>query len=264
MGIKDTLYEQFRNRRLVWSLAKSDFRNKYVGSYFGFLWEVVTPLSMIFVFWFVFDFAMHSNAPDGSPFLLWLIVGLIPWFFFSDAWTTATSAFVQYSFLVKKMVFKTELLPAVKVLSSLFTSFIFHVFLIIVLIYYSAGDSFASLAVLYYLGCAFVLALGLSFLTSTITVFFKDMRQIVGIVLLFGLYLTPILWSESFIDMDVSLLLQVNPMNYVVEGYRSCLISGTLDIDPVSTAIFWTITLAILIVGVRVYGKLRPHFSDVL
>lgn len=264
MGLSSIILEQFRSRKLVWSLAKSDFRNKYVGSYFGFLWEVVTPLSLIFVFWFVFDFALHGVAPDGGPFLLWLIIGLIPWFFFSDSLTTATNAFVQYSFLVKKMVFKTELLPTVKVVSSLFTSFIFHAFLIGVLIYYSAGASLASLAVFYYLGCTIVLALGISFLTSTIMVFFKDTRQIVSIVLLFGLYLTPILWSESTIGTDVGWILDLNPMNYIIEGYRTCLLSGTVDIDPVSTGIFWAMTLIILYLGVKVYARLRPHFSDVL
>jgi teichoic acid transport system permease protein len=264
MGLVTTLQEQFRSRRMIWSLAKSDFRNRYVGSYFGFLWELVQPLSLIFVFWFVFDFALHGVAPDGSPFLLWLIIGLIPWFFFSDALTTGTNSFVQYGFLVKKMVFRTELLPAVKVLSSLFTSFIFHAFLVGVLIYYSAGASFASLALIYYLVCTIVLVLGLSFFTSSIMVFFKDTRQIVGIILLFGLYLTPILWSANIVGQDIRWILDLNPMNYVVEGYRTCLLSGTVDLDPVATGIFWAMTLILLYLGVTVYGKLRPHFSDVL
>ena len=264
MGLPSTLGEQVRNRRMVFSLAMSDFRNRYAGSYFGFLWEILQPLSLIFVFWFVFDFALHGQAPGGGPFLPWLIVGLIPWFLFSDAWTTATNAFVQYSFLVKKMVFRTELLPTVKVVSALITSVIFHAIMVMALVYYGDGGNLSSLMTFYYLACVLTLALGASFLTSSIMVFFKDTKQILGIVLLFGLYLTPILWSPDIVGPDVRWMLDLNPMNYVVEGYRNSLIFGTVDIDPVATGIFWAITLIILFVGVMVYERLRPHFSDVL
>lgn len=264
MGFADTLIEQVRNRRMIMSLAKSDFRNRYVGSYFGFLWEILQPLSLIFVFWFVFDFALKGVAPGGGPFLPWLIVGLIPWFLFSDAWTTATNAFQQYSFLVKKMVFRTELLPTVKIVSALITSVIFHAIMVIALLYYGDGGNLSSLMMFYYLLCVLTLALGASFLTSSIMVFFKDTKQILGIVLLFGLYLTPILWSPSMIGPDVRWLLDINPMNYVVEGYRNSLLFGVVDIDPIATGIFWAIALALLFVGVMVYDRLRPHFSDVL
>jgi len=264
MGIASTLVEQVRNRKMVLSLAKSDFRNRYVGSYFGFIWEILQPLSMIFVFWFIFDFALHGTAPGGGPFLPWLIVGLIPWFLFSDAWATATNAFLQYSFLVKKMVFKTELLPTVKVISALLTSVIFHVIMVIALLYYGEGANLSSLMTFYYLGCLLTLALGVSFLTSSIMVFFKDTKQIIGIVLLFGLYLTPILWPPTSVGSDIRWVLDLNPIYYVIDGYRNSLIFGVIDIDPITTGIFWAIALALLFLGVMVYDRLRPHFSDVL
>jgi teichoic acid transport system permease protein len=86
----------------------------------------------------------------------------------------------------------------------------------------------------------------------------------VGIILLFGLYLTPILWSANTVGPDIRWVLDLNPMNYVVEGYRTCLLSGTIELDPMATGIFWAMTLILLYLGVTVYGKLRPHFSDVL
>jgi ABC-type polysaccharide/polyol phosphate export permease len=264
MGLAATLREQVRSRRMVWSLAKSDFRNKYVGSYFGFLWEVVQPLALIFVFWFVFGFALKQHAPGGGEFLPWLVVGLIPWFLFSDAWTTASNSFIQYSFLVKKMVFRTELLPTVKIVSALFTSIIFHIILVIVLLSDPSGINWMSLGVVYFLFCVIILTLGLSYLTSSIMVFFKDTRQIIGIILLFGMYLTPILWDPSIVGSDIRWIMDLNPMNYVVEGYRSCLLGGSFNLDPLATGIFWAMTLIILYLGVTVYARLRPHFSDVL
>lgn len=136
MGVIDLLSENVRSKGLIRSLARSDFRTRYVGSYYGLVWEILQPLSLIFLFWFVFEFALGITTIEGFPFVLWFIIGLIPWFFFSDAWSTATNAFVQYSFLVKKMVFKVEILPTVKILSSLMTSAIFHIILVIFLIVY--------------------------------------------------------------------------------------------------------------------------------
>jgi len=255
--------EQFLQFKLIRSLARSDFRTRYVGSYYGLLWEILQPLSLIFLFWFVFEFALGITTVEGVPFVLWFIIGLIPWFFFSDAWSNATNALTQYSFLVKKMVFKVEILPTVKIISSLLTSVIFHVILVVFLIIYGEGAHLSSIAILYYLLCTFVLVWGLSLLTSSIVVFFKDMRQLLTIILQFGIYLTPILWSQNAIPEEFHWLMIINPMAYVVDGYRAS-IFGELSFDPLATAIFWAMTIVILIVGSIVFQKLRPHLADVL
>jgi teichoic acid transport system permease protein len=177
----------------------------------------------------------------------------------------ATNAFVQYSYLVKKMVFQTSVIPSVKIISSLFTSLIFHVILVMVLLL-SPGVMLhlSGFMVIYFFLCTFVLVTGLSFLTSSIIVFFKDMRQILAILLQLGIYLTPILWSKNRVPANMQWVLQLNPMFYVVDGYRSSLILGGFSIDLLSTVIFWVITLLLLVIGLVVYSRLRPHFADVL
>lgn len=244
-------------------MSKSDFRTRFVGSYYGLLWEVLQPLSLIFLFWFVFEFALGIKTVDGVPFALWFVIGLIPWFFFSDAWSNATNAFTQYSFLVKKMVFKVEILPTVKVLSSLLTSVIFHVILVFFLMIYGEGGNISSLGIIYYLFCSVMLVTGLGFITSSVVVFFKDMRQLLTIILQFGLYLTPILWSQNAIPQGYHWLMLINPMTYVVDGYRES-IFDSFSPDLWSTVIFWLITVILLIVGSIVFQKLRPHLADVL
>jgi len=263
MGLLGILKETYESRQLVWSLAKSDFKTRYIGSYYGLVWEVLQPLSLIFLFWFVFEFALGIKTVEGFPFVLWFIIGLIPWFFFSDAWSNATNALTQYSFLVKKMVFKVEVLPTVKVISSFLTSIIFHVILLVFLVIYGEGGQLTSLAVLYFLFCSFVLAMGLGFLTSAVVVFFKDMRQLLTIILQFGIYLTPILWSQNDIPDGWHWFITLNPMAYIVDGYRAA-IFGDLSFDPLSTAIFWSMTIFVLIAGSIVFHKLRPHLADVL
>lgn len=263
MGLIGLMSDNLRSKGLILSLARSDFRTRYVGSYYGLVWEVLQPLSLIFLFWFVFEFALGIKTIEGVPFVLWFIIGLIPWFFFSDAWSNATNALTQYSFLVKKMVFKVEILPTVKMLSSLMTSAIFHFILVVFLVIYGEGARLSSLAVLYYLFCTIVLVWGLGTLTSAIVIFFKDMRQLLTIILQFGIYLTPILWSQNAIPEEFHWFITINPMAYVVNGYRSAIL-GELTFDPLTTGLFWAIAIGTVIVGSIVFQKLRPHLADVL
>lgn len=88
-----------------------DFRSKYAGSAGGALWALVQPLSTILLYWFVFQICFHSGDVSDHPFILWLISGLMPWFFVSDAISASTSSMVEYSYLVEKVRFNIDILP---------------------------------------------------------------------------------------------------------------------------------------------------------
>ena len=113
--------ELFQNRQLIWKLAKNDFRSKHAGSYLGVVWAFVQPVVSVLVYWFVFTIGGRAPSGDtGYPFVLWLIVGIVPWFFFADALGQGTSALLSYQYLVKKVVFKISILPIIKIISSFF------------------------------------------------------------------------------------------------------------------------------------------------
>ena len=122
--------------------------------------------------------------------------------------------------------------------------------------------------IIYYTFAMSVFTLGLTYIACAINVFFKDMAQIVGICLQFGMWLTPIMWSpETFGSFPswAEKLLKINPMHYIVYGYRDSMLQVNLFIErPIQTVYFWVVTLIILILGLKVFNKLRPHFSDVL
>ena len=94
--------EIYKNRKLVFSLAKNDFKTKYAGSYFGTVWAFVQPIVTICVYWFVFGLALRNGSDKGVPFVLWLIAGLVPWFFIQEGLTGGTNALLEYNYLVKK------------------------------------------------------------------------------------------------------------------------------------------------------------------
>ena len=125
--------------------------------------------------------------------------------------------------------------------------------------------------ILYYSFALSVLTLALSYITCSIQVFFKDMSQIVGIVLQIGMWMTPIMWDPFMFkdrpELMASLekVLRINPVYYIVVGYRDSMLSGNWFWQrPGLTLYFWGVTLILLWIGLRVFGSLKPHFSDVL
>lgn len=255
----------YRNRSLILSLAINDFKTKFAGSYFGIIWAFVQPVCTILVFWFVFQVGFRNNDVGDVAFILWFIAGLIPWFFFSEGWNNATMALLEYSYLVKKVVFKIHILPLVKIMSAFFVHIFFVAFMFAFYLIYGEKPNIYWLQVLYYSGCMFLLIIALSYITSALVVFFKDLGQIMNIVLQFGMWLTPIMWSIDRIPSQFMWLFKLNPMYYIVQGYRDSLIYNVAFFNNIKqTLYFWVVLSVLMLVGCVLYKKLKPHFADVL
>ena len=264
--------ELWRNRKLIMQLAKNDFKTKYAGSYLGIIWAFVQPIVTVLVYWFVFQKGLRSNGVNTSagisvPFVLWLVAGLVPWFFFSDALNGGTNALVEYSYLVKKVVFKISILPIVKVLSALFVHLFFILFTLVLYAGYRFYPDLFTLQIFYYSLCTFVFVLGLTYATSAMLGFFRDLTQIINILLQVGVWMTPIMWNIDTMDLPPVLItiFKLNPMFYVVAGYRDALINKVWFWErPAMTIYFWFVTAVILGVGLVIFKRLKPHFADVL
>lgn len=243
----------------------NDFRTRFTGSYFGLLWALLQPLATILVFWFVFQVAFRTPPQDGTPYVLWLSVGFVPWFYFAEAWTGASGALIEYSYLVKKVVFRTSLLPAIKILSSYFIhlGFLFLVVALGLLLGRFSGMHLIQL--LYYDACTVALLLALSLVSASVMPFFKDLGPIIGIVLQFGMWLTPILWSLTMVPERFRWIFRCNPVNYLVEGYRDAVLGGAwVWQHGLTTLGFWSVTVLLFVLGRFAHRRLKPHFADVL
>lgn len=253
------------NKKLIWDLSKNDFKTRYSGSYFGIAWGFIQPIITVLVYWFVFTVAMGFDKIDGVPYALWLVSGLVPWFFFSDGLTGGTTSLMEYSYLVKKVVFNIDILPVVKVVSAIYTHCFFIAFTIFM--YSVAGHPFEIyyLQIIYYSFCTFMFSLSLSYITSSIVVFFRDLTQIVSILLQIGVWITPILWTMDRIHGKLVWFFYLNPIYYIVTGYRDSFITHTSILARWRIGVyFWVITLILLYIGRKIFKKLKPHFADVL
>ena len=265
----DIPVEIYQNRRLALNLAKNDFKTKYAGSYLGMIWAFIQPIVTIAVYWFVFSVGFRAGDVGDYPFVLFIVVGIIPWFFFSDALNGGTNAMTDYNYLVKKVVFNIDILPFVKVVSALFVHCFFIAFALILATCLGYPPTLYTLQMLYYVVCSVTFVLGLSYLTSAIVVFFRDLGQFINIFILqVGVWLTPIMWNaEAMLSPTVHKLFKLNPMYYIVSGFRDSVLvhhwfwkGETL----LWTLYFWTITLLAFGLGVKIFRRLKIHFADVL
>ena len=263
--------ELYRNRHLIIKLSKNDFKTRYAGSYLGIIWAFIQPIVTILVYWFVFEKGLKAGgilSKEGIelPFVIWLSAGMIPWFFFSEALNNATNALMEYSYLVKKVVFKISILPIIKIISAIFVHVFFVVFLLILCAGYGYYPDWYTLQVVYYSFCMFVFVLAISYATSAIVIFFRDLSQIIGIILQIGMWATPIMWQLSSIEPEsIQWLFKLNPMFYIVEGYREALFYKEWFWEHFTvTVYFWIVTAIIFVLGTVVFKKLKPHFADVL
>lgn len=256
----------YQNRRLIWKLAKNDFKKKYAGSYMGALWALVQPVVTIALYYVVFEYFMPGSRTADVNFVLFLTSGLVPWFFFSEAWNNGTNALREYDYLVKKVVFKISILPVIKVTAATFVHAFFICILLVVGSIYGYYPSIYSIQILYYSFCLYILVLALSYATSAIVVFFKDLSQIITIVLQIGMWATPIMWPISRLgDSTLGKIIRLNPMYYVVEGYRGSVYRKEWFFQNIyETLYFWGATLVLFAIGVTVFKRLKVHFADVL
>jgi lipopolysaccharide transport system permease protein/teichoic acid transport system permease protein len=121
------------------------------------------------------------------------------------------------------------------------------------------------LQAIYYMVAAVFFILGMSWLLSSLGVFVKDITYIVAIFLRFTFWLTPIFWNINMIPERLRIYIKINPMFYIVQGYRESFIYQVPFWEhPVYALYFWGLSCIMLIVGVIVFRRLRPHFGDVI
>lgn len=260
------------NKKMIWSLAKNDFKTQFAGSYLGIFWAFVQPVVTVLVYWFVFQVGLkNGNITNKNgvevAFVLWLIAGLVPWFFYSDALNGGTSSLLGYSYLVKKVVFNINVLPIVKMISAFFVHAFFVIFMLVLYSAYGFYPDIYTLQVLYYSICMFVMVLGVSYATSAIVVFFRDLTQLINVILQIQTWMTPIMWNIDTIKLSAGLkaIFKLNPMYYIVNGYRDALINKVFFWERIDLTIyFWMFTLISFTVGITLFRKLKIHFADVL
>lgn len=262
---KDFLKDLIKNMKLIIGLSTSDLKVKYAGSYLGIIWAFAQPILTTFIYWFVFQVGFRLSPVEEFPFILWLVTGLVPWFFFSDVLMSGTGSMLEYSYLVKKVMFRVDILPAVKIIAGVFIHTIFVLFVLLFYLLCDVPVTLYALQIVYYSFCLIMLVTGMIYITATLNVFVKDTIQVVSVVMQLLFWMTPIVWDLDIMPATIQNILQLNPLCYVVMGYRDALINQVWFWEKSElTILFWFVTGCILYAGTSLFRKLKVHFADVL
>lgn len=263
--------ELLHSRRLIMRLAVNDFKKRYAGSYMGVVWAFVQPIVTILMYLVVFGVIFGASRTEmmggerSYPYVLFLTAGLVPWFFFSEALIGGTVSLIEYNYLVKKVVFKISILPLIKVISALFVHLVFVALTLVLAAVYGYYPTVYTLQLPYYMICAFVLTLAICYTTCAVNVFIRDLAHAIQILLQLLQWATPILWDIQRVPMSARWIVKLNPLVYIVNGYRMCIYEGGwFFYHTYSTTGFWLVTLTLFLIGALIFKRTKTHFPDVL
>jgi ABC-type polysaccharide/polyol phosphate export permease len=265
----NTLKQFFRSavihRSLLVKLSVRELKSSNFGSAFGTVWVFVEPTLYIFLMWAVFEVGMNYKISGNRPYLPWLMSGMIGWNLFSSGNAGGTSVFRSYSYLVSRTDIDMSILPLIKILSYLYVHAIFIALTILLLLVSGGTPSPFILQIPYYTFCTAALILGMNLFFASLYLFLKDVGNIVGVFLQIGFWVSPIFWDFNLIPARFHWLLKLNPLVYIITGYRDSLIDGVPFWAHTKEAVFfWAVTTAIIFIGAFTHSRLRPHFGDVL
>ena len=271
----NTLKELYAYRQMIFSLVKKELRGRYKGSVLGFLWTFLNPLLQLVVYALVFAFLLGSDIPK---YYLHLFVALVPWIFFSSSLTGGSVSVIASKDMVKKIYFPREVLPISYVTSAFVNMLLcFLVIFAVMLIGGTVppeGEHFHWEALLYLpiiMIVEYLLALGGALLTSGLTVYFRDLEHILGIVTMAWMYLTPVLYSISLVENQLAAhnmtnlmwLYWLNPMTPITVAYRDILYYG--QFPHINTLLSAAILgVVVLVVGYWAFRKLQKGFAEEL
>lgn len=257
--------ELFRDRKVIFDLAKNDFKAKYTNSLLGVVWAFMLPLTIILVLWYVFQVGFRSFPVENVPFILWYIPAFLSWNFFSDAFSSGSACIFDYSYLVKNLDFRVGFLPIVKILSSSFVHYFFIGFIFLMYFIYGWHPNIYNIQVVYYYFSLVALLLGITFIMSALAVFSRDILNIISLIVQVGFWATPLVWDPSTLSGVAGIVVKLNPMYYICCGYRETFSTQIWFWEhPVLTLYFWCFVIIQLMVGFYVFHKLRPQFADML
>ena len=255
------LKEIYAYRQMIFSLVRKELRGRYKGSVLGFLWTFINPLLQLMVYTFVFSIVLPNNI---DKFYLYLFVGLVPWLFFSGSMTGGAACIVNQKDMVKKIYFPREVMP-ISYVASGFVNMLFC-FIVIFAVIIVSGVGVNPVALLYLpviMIVEFIMALGGAMLTSALTVYFRDLEYILGILTMAWMYFTPVVYSMELVPDWIKPYFNLNPMTPVINAYRDILYYK--QVPHLSTLVQGLVLgIIVLIVGSISFRKLQRGFAEEL
>jgi ABC-type polysaccharide/polyol phosphate export permease len=250
---------------LVPYVARMELARRYAGSVLGSTWAVIFPLLQVGIYWLVFGLGLRLGRAGGVAFAPWLVAAMAPWFVFADGLVAITMCLVANGALVKRGLAPPQVLP----LASLMASFAVHGVVLVAAtgllwwLGYSPAATFV--LVVYYGACLALFTLSAGVLLALANAAFRDVSQLAASLLMIWFWATPVIWSPDILPPALRWLVGLNPMSYVVGGYRYALLGARVGAPSLSDALwFWAITGPLAVLALVAFQRFKRELADML
>lgn len=252
--------------KTIFKLAKVDLIKTYRGSALGWAWAIIKPTVTIAVYWVTFSIGLRApRVIEGYQYFIWLIVGIVPWFYMSEMITQGTEAIRGYKHLVTKMNFPVSTIPTFVSLSKLFVSLCMIGITILIYTLFGYPLDIYILQLPFYILCMFLFFTGWSLFASPLAAMSKDFSNLVKSFTTGIFWLSAIIWDPSNVSNKYfKWFLKINPITYVVQGFRDTFIYKEWFFEKKETLVFAVVLVVMWTLGTIIYNKLRKDIPDVL
>lgn len=265
-----SLRNLYRYRTLIHSLVVRELKARYRGSILGFFWSFINPLLLLTVYTIVFNYILPNRGVETQPYALFLFIGLLPWTWFSSSLLESSNVIIAGGNLIKKIIFPAEVLPFVSVLANMVHFLLGLPILVIFILIYKVPVTWYALYFPLIVFIQLILTLGFGLWISSLSVHFRDLKDILANLLTLWFFCTPVIYpfnlsliqdSTHFIARVFKHVLYLNPVSYLMDSYHQAIFHGRHP-DVKHLSIVFAVSIAIFLSGYFVFDRLRDTFAE--
>ena len=253
----------WRYRELFYFLAWRDILVRYKQTVIGLAWALIRPLLTMVVFVFVFS-KLAKLPSEGVPYPILVFAALLPWQFFSNAFTEAGNSLISNANMISKVYFPRLVIPTSAVIVSFVDFLISGIILVVLMIWYGFAPDWRIFALPLFIFIAFVAAMGAGLWIAALNVKYRDFRYIIPFVVQFGLYVSPVGFSSTIVPDQWRLLYSINPMVGVIDGFRWAILGGNTPLYWPGFLLSLFLVVVILVTGTYYFRKTEKSFADII
>lgn len=248
-------------RFLFSQLLQREIKSRYKQSFIGYLWLIISPLSQLIVYTFVFSIVLRFPTQD-VPYPLFLLVALLPWSFTQNSISAATNSLVINANLLKKVAFPREIIPLSVIFAKIIDLIVSYSIFFIFFMFYGKSIPISALLMILIFFIQLVLTIGISLLLSSLNLFYRDIQYLANLLLMLWMYISPIVYPLSMVPAKYQPIYCLNPLVGIIEAYRAVIFNTEINLQLLAYSLSFAVVL--FLISYFLFKKMESYFADIV